>query len=176
MRVPAIRHRRTASVAVRLSTAGGVHQVVLPSAARRRSTLSRLDYTDGFLVETDTARRRTPEQWARVMLEGAPAIMRRTLPWGWRSLGLKHGPTRSDEFVLGWEVRRSTPDFALLGADSHFGMPAELLFECRPRALLFATLLQHDNPISRVRWSAIAPFHRQVVRYLLGQASKEVPA
>jgi len=153
------------------STSSRVRQVALPPAARRRSTLASIDYEDAFLVEVRSGEDRTPEHWARTMLEDAPGIMRSALPWGWFALGLKHASTRSERVVLGWEVRRSTPDFALLGAGSRLGLPAELLFERRAQALLFATFVQHDNPIARAVWAGVAPVHRQVVRYALEQAS-----
>jgi hypothetical protein len=93
-----------------------VRQVAVPVAARARSTLSRIDYEDAFLVETGPARGWTGEQWARASLEDLPLLARRELSWGWLALGLKHSWTRSDRYVLGWEVRQSTPEFALLGA------------------------------------------------------------
>jgi hypothetical protein len=148
-----------------------VHQVAVPPAARARTTLSDVDYEDAFLVEAGSSLGRTGEQWARAMLEDAPIMMRRKLRWGWFALGLKLGSTGSDRLVLGWEVRRSTPDFALLASGSRVGLPAELLFERQRHTLLFATFVQQQNPIAQAIWAAVAPRHRQVVRYLLEQAS-----
>jgi hypothetical protein len=149
-----------------------VRQVTVPAAARARSTLSRIDYEDAFLVETGLACGWTGERWARASLEGLPLLARRELSWGWLALGLKHSWRRSDRFVLGWEVRRSGPEFALLGADSRLGMPAELLFEPRCDGLLFATFVQHGNPMVRAMWAAIAPVHVQVVPRVLGRAAR----
>jgi hypothetical protein len=151
---------------------GGVREVAVPRSARRLCTLARVDYEDGFLVETGAASDRTAEQWARAILEDAPALVRSALPWGWSALGLKIGSTRSDRPVLGWEVRRSTPDLVLLAADSRLGLPAELLFKCRQRTLLFATFVQQENPVARAVWAGVTPVHRQVVRYVLEQASR----
>jgi hypothetical protein len=153
-----------------------VRQVAVPPAARALSTLSHIDYEDAFLVETCFAQDRTSEQWARAMLEEAPTIMRRALPWAWSALGLRLGPTRSDRFVLGWELRRSTPDVALLAARSRLGATAELLFERQQRTLLFATFVQKENYIARPVWAGVAPVHRQVVRYLLAHASRRIGA
>jgi hypothetical protein len=152
-------------------TPGRVRQVAVPPAARALSTLSHVDYEDAFLVETGPAQDRTGEQWARAVLEEAPIIMRRALPWAWFVLGLQLGSTRSDRFVFGWEVRRSTPDFVLLAASSRLGLPAELLFERRQQTLLYATFVQQENPIARAVWAGVAPGHRRVVRYVLEQAS-----
>jgi hypothetical protein len=93
-----------------------VRQVAVPPAARALCTLARIDYEDAFLVQMGPVEDRTAEQWARAILEGAPAMMRRTLLLGWSALGLQLGPTASDGFVLGWAVRRSTPDFVLLAS------------------------------------------------------------
>jgi hypothetical protein len=73
--------------------------------------------------------------------------------------------------VLGWEVRRSTPDFVLLGAGSRLGMPAELLVKRRRQTLLFATFVQKGNHIARAVWAGVDPVHRPVVRCVLEQAS-----
>lgn len=147
-----------------------VRQVALPPAARALSTLSHVDYEDSFLVETGPVQDRTGEQWARAILEDAPMITRNALSRGWFALGLRLGSARSDRFVLGWEVRRSTPDFALLGATGRLGLSGELLFERQQHTLHFATLVQLENRIARTVWAGIAPRHRQVVRYLLEQA------
>ena len=74
--------------------------------------------------------------------------------------------------MLGWEVRRSTPDLLLLAPSSRLGLPAELLFKCRQHTLLFATFVQQENPIARAVWAGVTPVHRQVVRYVLEQASR----
>jgi hypothetical protein len=151
-------------------TVGWVRQIALPPAARALSTLSRIDYQDAFFVGAEPGRDRTGEQWARAVLEDAPPIMRRRLRRGWRRLGLKLGSSRSGGRVLGWEIRRSTPDFVLLGAGSRVGLPGELLFKREPEGLLFATFIQQRNVIVRAVWARIAPTHRRVVQSLLAQA------
>jgi hypothetical protein len=147
-----------------------VRQIEVPAAARTRSTLARIDYEDAFLVETGSAGHRTGEQWARATLEDAPVAMRRRLRWGWFALGLKLGEAPPDRSVLGWEIRSSTPDFVLLGVPSRLGLRGQLLFESQPDALLFATFVQHQNPIARATWAAITSRHRRVVAHLLKQA------
>jgi hypothetical protein len=148
-----------------------VRQVAVPPAARALCTLARIDYEDAFLVQIGPVEDRTAEQWARAILEGAPAVMRRTLLLGWSALGLKLGPTGSDGFVLGWEVRRSTPNVVLLGANSRLGLRAELLFERQQQMLLFDTFVHKENRISRAIWAGVQPLHRPIVRSLLEQAN-----
>jgi hypothetical protein len=152
------------------TTAGRVRQTALPVAARALSTLARIDYQDAFFVDTGPGRDRTGEQWARAVLEDAPPIVRSRLLRGWRRLGLKLGSPRSARRVLGWEIRRSSPDFVLLGAGSRVGLPGELLFKREPGGLLFATFVQQQNVVVRAVWARIAPGHRRVVRSLLAQA------
>jgi len=154
---------------------GTVRQVTPPPAARALSTLCHVDYEDAFLVETGPAQDRTGEQWARAILEDAPMSTRNALSRGWSALGLRLGSTQPDRFVLGWEVRRSTPDVALLGASGRLGLSGELLFECQQHTLLFATFVQLENRIARALWAGIAPRHRQVVRDLLEQAIAYAP-
>ena len=154
-----------------MGSVGIVRQIPCPSGARNRSTLANVNYEDAFLVETGAVRGWTGEDWARAVLEGAPEGTRAGLVRGWRALGLRLGPIRSEEFVLGWEVRRSTPDLVLLGSTGRFGLSGELLFEPRRDSLLFATFVQLDNPATHAIWRCIAHHHRGVVRQLLGQAA-----
>ena len=149
-----------------------VRQIVLPQAARALCTLGRIDYADAFLVDRAAAPDRTAEQWARTILEHAPLMRRISLLWGWTALGLRLRAPWSTRFVLGWEVRHSTPDVALFGVGSRFGLAAELLFERQPGTLLFATFVQQTNPVARAVWPAVIPIHQQVVQSLLEQASR----
>jgi hypothetical protein len=147
--------------------AGRVRQVAVPSAARTFSTLSHIDYEDAFLLGIGFTQDRTAEQWARAVLEDAPIIARRALPRLLSAIGLQLGPTQSGRFVLGWEVRRATPDYVLLAArSSRIGLSAELLFKRQQQTLLYVTFVQQEKAIARVVWAGLAPAHRQVVRYL----------
>jgi hypothetical protein len=149
-----------------------VRQVTVPKNARALSTLPHVDYEDAFIVGTGPAQDRTAEQWARAILEGAPIAIRQPLQAGWRSLGLQLGSSRSDGFVLGWEVRRSTPEVALLGARSRLGLHAELLFKRRKQTLLYATFVQQENLLGRAVWAGVDLVHRPVVRHVLLSARR----
>jgi hypothetical protein len=154
------------------AASGAVRQVPVPATMRRLGTLPRIDYEDGFVVDIGSADERTPEQWARATLEDAPAARRRSLLLGWSALGLRLGPTAGDGHVLGWEIRRSTADHVLLGLGSRLGMPAELLFARRRRALFFATFVQHENAAVSAVWAKVIPVHVRVVPQLLAAASR----
>lgn len=151
-----------------------VRQVAVPPGVRRLSTLARIDYEDAFLVATGPSADRTAEQWARTILEGAPAETRHALTRGWSALGLRLGSPESDQLVLGWQVRRSTPDVVLLGASGRRGLSGELIFECQPHALLYATVVHLENRVARGLWAGIAPRHRRIVQDLLQAAHQRV--
>jgi hypothetical protein len=158
-----------------MTTPGPISQIPLPAEVRAISTLARIDYDDAFLVQTGSAQDRTAEQWAHAMLDDAPASTRAMLSRGWASLGLRLGPGQPDrQRVLGWEIRRSTPDVALLGARGRLGLSGELLFQRQEHALLFATFVRLDNPVTRKLWSGIAARHRQIVQDLLADASSRL--
>lgn len=148
-----------------------VRQITVPTTARALTTLSDADYQDAFVVPFGNARERTAEEWARAVLEEAPAATRRKLTSGWSAIGLKLGGGGA---VLGWSVRRSSDDFVLLGAESRIGMPAELLFVRRARSLLFSTFVQRRNMVARLVWARIEPVHGPIVRGLLEDAHRRL--
>lgn len=146
-----------------------VRQVAVPDDVRELSTLPRIDYADAFLVDTSTHPDRTAEQWAKAVLEEAPASMRAQLLSGWLALGLKVG--ESGPSILDWAVRSCTPDTLLLGRDSRTGMPAELLFTLRQEGLLFGTFVRHRTPTTRAVWAAVVRTHVRTVLELLERAA-----
>lgn len=153
-----------------------VRQIETSPAARSQCTLRRIDYEDTFLVATTSIADRTAAQWARSVLEGATASTRRALRTGWTALGLRLGPTDAADHVLGWPVRRSSPDQLLLGADGRFGLSGQLLFERTPDGLLFATFVHLDNPVAKAVWAGVTPTHQRTVRRLLTSVANETPA
>ena len=153
---------------------GRVRRVPFPPAARGRTTLTDVSYEDAFLLETRRPGDRTAEQWARLILEGAPPGLQRLLRAAWFVLGLELGPSGSEGFVFGWELRRSTPDFALLRVGSRLGASAELLLEPQEQALLWCTFGQADGLMRRAFPTLIAPVHRRAVREVLVQAGRRI--
>jgi hypothetical protein len=149
-----------------------VCQVEVPLEVRALSTLSRIDYEDAFLVDVGPVSERTAEQWARAVVEEAPASVRRKLQSGWMALGVELGAGAPDRSVLGWPIRHSTPEVVILGARSPIGMEGELLFRRHKRRLLFATFIQHDRDAGRAAWATIEPMHAPLVRHILEEASR----
>jgi hypothetical protein len=153
---------------------GGVRQITVPQAARDLATLSDIGYQDAFVIDVDRPRERTAEQWARAILDGASQTLRLRLWSAWMMLGLRLAPPFSKRHVLGWEIRRQTPDFVLLGARSRIGMPAELLVMRREDGLLFDTFVQKSNPLARAVWAGIEPTHERVLPALLSQFRRRI--
>lgn len=156
-------------------------EIQVPPETHALSTLSRIDYENAILVEieavADSVQDRTGEQWARAVLEDAPVDTRRTLTQQWTRFGLKLGPAHSDRHVLGWRVRHSTSDHALLGVTSDNGLHAEQLTQRRPRALLFASFIQQDTDDARTLWTEVEHLHAPVMRQLADQAvARAAPA
>lgn len=147
-------------------------QISVPAAARAATTLARVDYEDAFEAPANRAQERTAEEWARVLLEGAPAATRKALRSGWTALGLKIGAADDERLVLGWEVRHATPDLVLLGAGSRLGLDGEVFLERRPQALVAGTFVRLANPVMRAVWAVIGGGHRQTVRRLLEQGTR----
>lgn len=150
-------------------TSPAVSQISLPDDARLLSTLARIDYQDAFAATAEVPH--TAQEWVRVVLQDAPARVRRRLWWGWTALGLRLAPPWSAHRVLGWKVTRSDPAVVLLAADSWLGLRGQLLFRREPSGLLFATFVQQTNPAARALWAAITPRHQQIVRSLLTHAA-----
>ena len=139
------------------------------------STLPRIDYCDAFLFAVGSTHDESAEDLIREVLEGAPLAVRTQLLSGWSSIGLKVR-NMSERSVLGWEVRRTRPDHVLLGADSHIGMPGELLLRKEGDALLFATFVAQRNLLARAVWTLTEPVHVRVVRDVLSHASERLRA
>jgi hypothetical protein len=151
-----------------------VRQLAPEPETRMSSTLGRVDYEDAFLLEVGATQGRSSEEWMREILERSPASLRLRLLSGWTALGLKLRVPGSAGSVLGWTIRDSGPDFVLLGADSHIGMPGELLLRRHDQALFFATLVRQDNAIARAMWTSVETGHLRTVRKILELAGQRV--
>ncbi|MFI1973067.1 hypothetical protein [Streptomyces cinnamoneus] len=157
-------------------TPGRVRHVAVPPAAHALSTLVRIDYENAVLADLDPAQNRTAEQWARTVLEDAPSDTRQALTQGWTALGLQLRPAPSEGCVLGWPVRRRTPDLVLLSAGPTRGLHGELLFQRRPHALLLAAFIQLDGERARALWAPAENRHPHVMYQVLEQAVSRATA
>ena len=75
----------------RVNPSHKVREISVPRVARSLSTLSRIDYEDGFIVDGDPLPGRRCERWARAVIEDTPAAVRVKLLCSWWALGLRVG-------------------------------------------------------------------------------------
>lgn len=151
-------------------------QIPLPPSALSFSTLSRVDYTDAFLLACPDPKERSGEAWARALLEEAPPATRAMLRRGWSALGIRLGSAGDPRFVLGWEIREASADFAVLAARSLFGINAELLIRREPGGLLVADFMHFGNLLVRLFWAGFSFQHRRVVRHVVSRLGNRLEA
>jgi hypothetical protein len=129
------------------------------------SELQRVDHEDTWRVRMDGWPDRGAERCARIVLDEAPLATRVGLRTGWANIGLKLDSGANT--ILGWTIRRNTPEVVVLGLPSRVGMPGELIFRRDGPDLLFATLVQHRSRAASMLWRAILSVHVPIVRELL---------
>lgn len=119
--------------------------------------------------------RRSAEQWARAVFEGAPSLLRSCMVLGWRFfLGLRLRPTRGSDQVLGWRLARGAagPDSVTLAADSPL-LQAENIVAVDGTVVLWVTVVRFENRIGRLLWGAASLVHHLTIPYLLARAGRQ---
>jgi hypothetical protein len=139
----------------------------IPATIRSRDTLASPDYVDVFTAPASGARDRSPEEWARVLLEETPTG--RSAPALWRSLGLRLGPKPSAEHVQGWKIAARGEDWIRLETASWF-MTAHGIVHLEDRRVSLALFIRYDHPIARLVWMPVSALHRRAVPVMLRQA------
>ncbi|HWH31113.1 MAG TPA: hypothetical protein VNU01_00425 [Egibacteraceae bacterium] len=139
-----------------------------PDDVRRLTTLDRVDYADLFCVPVDDARRRTPEEWARALLEEG-AIARRSARRLWTALGLRLGPPGSPDHVQGWRIAGRGDDWITVETGSWY-MSGQAVCKVDAGRVSIALFLRHDNPLAPAVWAPVSVFHRRAVPVMLAQA------
>jgi hypothetical protein len=146
-------------------------EIALPAAVTQLRLLDRVDYQDAFRI--DTSLHRSPEQWMRAVVEGAPRWFQ--LPWihllGKGILRAEIGPMDAPGYVLGWKVLIARPEVFAVGLDSPNGLLARLITVTPPGQAVFATQIRLDAIRVRMLWPAIRSGHRYFAPYLLNRAA-----
>jgi hypothetical protein len=146
-------------------------EVRIPARINELHLLDRVDYEDAYCAETPI--QRTPEQWMRTIVEGAPSWFQRAWPAILGTLGgLQFGPLDAPDHVLGWDIIDQRPDRFVIGLESSRGFHVRLVTLAPPGQAIFATQLQLDTAYARRLWSMVRPAHRFFAPYLLGRAAK----
>lgn len=134
-------------------------------------TLDRVDHVDTHLLVTDDPFARTPEQWAREILEGPSAAMRARLTAGWTMLGLRVHHLGPDA-IAGWPIAHRDADYVLLQGDSLLGLTGQLVTRVTGGGVEFATFARLAHPVARTMWARVLPTHLEIVERLLREAAE----
>jgi hypothetical protein len=114
---------------------------------------------------------RSSEQWARAAWEDAPATLRWFMVAGWRLvLGLRLGPRRSADHILGWRIVDRRPDETVCQLRSGF-LSAYNTFRLIDGRLVWSTFVTYERPIARLIWPPTSLLHRPLVRFALRRAA-----
>jgi hypothetical protein len=150
---------------VAVATVVGVRNI--PEAIRSLDTLAHPDYADLFTVSTSGATDRSPEEWARAVLEGtALGESARSL---WRLLGLRLGPRDSADHVQGWKIADRGDTWIRLQTASWF-MTAHAVVQVEDGHVSVALFLRFDRAIAVLVWVPVGVMHRRGVPTMLRQA------
>jgi hypothetical protein len=127
-----------------------------------------VDYEDAFTASVPDALSRSPEIWAREVLEGASWPMRAFLRVGWRYF-LCFRLAR-DNAVLGWPVVASDDGWVALEQSSWL-YDVVLLMRASEHELTWATRVTFRSPASRPVWWIVGAIHRRYAPRALQRAS-----
>ena len=105
----------------------------IPEEIRSLDTLARPDYVDLFTATTSGATDKSPEEWARAVLEKTPTG--RSAPFLWRLLGVRLGPRPSPDCVQGWKIADRGDDWIRIEATSWFMTAHAVVRSCSAKQL-----------------------------------------
>jgi hypothetical protein len=150
-----------------MSAVVGAHHI--PAAIRSLDTLTNPDYADMFTATTSRAMDKSPEQWARAVLEDAPIAHRYAfIPWR-ILLGLRLGPRQSPDYVHGWKIAERGDSWIRIEAASWF-MTAHAVIHIDDGRLSGALFVRYDRPVAALVWPPLSIIHRQAMPVILRQA------
>jgi hypothetical protein len=124
-------------------------------------TLSRVDHVDTHVLRTT----RTPQMWAREILENTSVAMRARLTAGWTMLGLRLRRS-SAHSIAGWPITRDDAEYVRLQGDSRIGLAGQLVTRVVDGGVVFATFVQLGNPVARAVGARVLPTHLAIVESL----------
>jgi hypothetical protein len=148
-----------------VSTVVGLGNV--PESIRSLDTLASPDYVDLFVMTTSEATDRSPEEWARAVLEDTP--LGRSAPDLWRRLGLRLGPLQAPDHVQGWKIAALGDNWIRLETASSF-MTCHAVLHVDDGQVSLALFVRYDQPIAARVWPPVSIGHRRAVPDLLRQA------
>jgi hypothetical protein len=148
-----------------VSTVVGLPNV--PESIRSLDTLASPDYVDLCTVTTSEATDKSPEEWARAVLEDTP--LGRSAPTLWRRLGLRLGPQHSPDHVQGWKIAARGDNWIRLETASSL-ITSHAVLHVDDGQLSLALFVRYDQPLAARVWPPVSDMHRRAVPDMLRQA------
>jgi hypothetical protein len=139
----------------------------LPREIGRLATLEGVDYADCVVATTSDATERTPEEWARAVMEDTPTG--RSAPALWRLIGLRLGPMPSPDHVQGWRIADRGDDW-IRAETAAWYMTAQAVVRVAQDQVSLALFLRFDRAVAGVIWLPVGVLHRRGVPAMLRQA------
>jgi len=136
-------------------------------AIRKAGGMRDADYVDACTARTPRAPERTPEEWARVVLEQTPTG--KQAPILWHLLGLRLGPPGSPDHVQGWRIVDNGASWITAETSSWY-MTGHAAVVVDADSISVALFLRYDHPFARLVWSVVGPGHRRALPVMVGQA------
>jgi hypothetical protein len=147
-----------------------VREITMPADMVSLAGLDPVDYSEAFTFATDAVRR--PEEWARLILEGAPLAQRIQMRGIWTALGIRLAMPGTRGQVLGWRIGHNDPAAVVLGVRAGIGLTARIVVHAEPGRVTHAMVVRYDRAIARRVWARLAPKHRAFLGGLLLRASQ----
>jgi hypothetical protein len=142
----------------------------VPESIRSLGGLANPDYLDLFTATTNEASEKPAVDWARVVLEGAPYYIRPGVFVAQRLLlGLRLGPRRSPDYIIGWKIADRGEGWVRIEAASWM-MTASLVFKVDEVGLSMAAFFRYDRRMAALVWPPISIAHRKVGLALMRRA------
>jgi hypothetical protein len=149
-----------------VSTVVGLANV--PPEIRVLDTFASPDYVDLYTARTSRAGEKSPEEWARAIIEESP-IGRHSARRLWRALGLRLAPPDTPGYVQGWKIAAAGDDWIRIETGSWY-MSGHAVCRVEEDAVSIALFLRYDRPIAALVWALVGIGHRRAVPVMFHQA------
>lgn len=130
----------------------------------------RADYS--WTLQSGSAKSAAPdaERLLRATWEEGPAVLSWSLPLAWKfGLGLRLGPKKSAEHVLGWPITQRTSGQIAVATSSRI-MQAQNSLLVDGDVITWTTLVTYNNLLGRLLWVPARIVHQWLVRRSLSGA------